>query len=347
MGLCGLLWGWGLHLEAQAPGCPQALSENQKKTLTDYVRKKYKLVDTIALTLKNDTMVRGACFRELTFEGKSAFKTWELTLYASPDARFLSSDLFDTTFDPALEKRAKDEALLKGLTQGPSATRGPANAPVTIVEFSDFQCPFCGKFARILDEALSSEGKDVRVVFHHMPLSMHPWARMAAEAAGCAQLQSNEAFWSLHDRIFQGQTAITAGNAKEKLAEFASATKGIDATVFEKCLATGMSVGLVLKDMNVAESYQVNATPTVFINGHRLKGVDSAAKLREMMRRRGKRPQLIPRPRQRLVHDRSGPVAICPWVVCRFRAARSTSASQSAVQSYATEPTTTTDMLSS
>jgi protein-disulfide isomerase len=106
---------------------------------------------------------------------------------------------------------------------------------------------------------------------------------MAAEAAGCAQLQSNEAFWSLHDRIFQDQTAINAGNAKEKLAGFASATKGVDAAAIEKCLATGMSVGLVLKDMNVAESHQINGTPTVFITGHRIQGVASAAKLREMI----------------------------------------------------------------
>ena len=88
IGLCGLLVVPCLHLEAQAPACPQALTEKQKKEITDYVRKKYKLVDAIALTLKKDTTVRGACFRELTFEGKSAFKTWELTLYASPDARF-------------------------------------------------------------------------------------------------------------------------------------------------------------------------------------------------------------------------------------------------------------------
>jgi protein-disulfide isomerase len=295
IGLCGLLVVPCLHLEAQAPACPQALTEKQKKEITDYVRKKYKLVDAIALTLKKDTTVRGACFRELTFEGKSAFKTWELTLYASPDARFLSSDLFDTTFDPVLEQRAKDEALMKGLVQGVTATRGPANAPVTIVEFSDFECPFCSKFAKILDEALSGE-KDVRVVFHHLPISMHPWARMAAEAAGCAQLQGNEAFWSLHDRIFENQAAITAENAKEKLSELAGSSKGVGTGAFQKCLNAGMSVGLVLKDMNVAESYQVNATPTVFINGHRLKGVDSAAKLREMIAEARKEAAAQPTP---------------------------------------------------
>lgn len=181
------------------------------------------------------------------------------------------------------EQRAKDEAFLKGLVQGPSATRGSASAPVTIVEFSDFECPFCGNFARILDDALSKDAGDVRVVFHHMPLTIHPWARMAAEMAGCAQLQGNEAFWSLHDRIFAGQETINKENAKEKLAEIAKNSKGVDAAAIDKCLANGASVGLVLKDLNVAESYQINSTPTVFINGHRIQGVENAEKLREMI----------------------------------------------------------------
>jgi predicted DsbA family dithiol-disulfide isomerase len=284
----------GLRLEAQAPACPQAFTEKQKRTLTEYVSKKYKIPEKIVLSLKKSTTVRGTCFREITFEGKSAFKTWELTLYASPDARFLSSDLFDTALDPILEQRVKDEALLKGMVQGPIATRGPANAPVTIVEFSDFQCPFCRKFASILDEVLSTEGKDVRVVFHHMPLGMHPWARMAAEAAGCAQLQSSEAFWSVHDRIFENQGAITAENAKKKLSELAKSSKGVGVAAFQKCVDAGMSVGLVLKDMDLAGSFQINGTPTVFINGHRVGGVASAAKLREMIAEARKEAGLHP-----------------------------------------------------
>jgi protein-disulfide isomerase len=282
LGLCALFIGSRLPLLSQAPACDQPLTKDQKQKLSEYVRKKYRLPDTIALSLKKESPASG-CFRELVFEGKSALKTWELTLYASPDARFLSSDLFDTAVDPGQEQRAKDEAFLKGLVQGSGATRGPANAPVTIVEFSDFECPFCRNFALILDEALSKDADDVRVVFHHMPLTIHPWARMAAEAAGCAQLQGNEAFWSLHDRIFQDQAAITKENAKEKLAENAKNSKGVDAAAIDKCLANGMSVGLVLKDLNVAESYQINATPTVFINGHRIQGVENAAKLREMI----------------------------------------------------------------
>jgi predicted DsbA family dithiol-disulfide isomerase len=282
LGLCALFLGSTPQVLGETPACGPQFTKDQERILSDYVRKRYRLPDNIALSLKKETAVNG-CFRELVFEGKSVLKTWELTLYASPDARFLSSDLFDTTVDPVHEQRSKDEAFLKGLVQGAIASRGPANAPVTIVEFSDFECPFCRKFANVLNEALAKNEDDVRVVFHHLPLTMHPWARMAAEAAGCAQLQSNEAFWSMHDRIFGDQAAITKQNAKEKLAEIAKNSKSVDAAAVDNCLANGMSVGLVLKDLNVAESYQINATPTVFINGHRIQGVENAAKLREMI----------------------------------------------------------------
>jgi protein-disulfide isomerase len=96
-------------------------------------------------------------------------------------------------------------------------------------------------------------------------------------------LQSSEAFWSLHDRIFENQAAITAENAKKKLGELARSSKGVGAGAFQKCVDAGMSVGLVLKDMDLAGSFQINGTPTVFINGHRVGGVESAAKLREMI----------------------------------------------------------------
>src|ERR1700683_5449083 len=102
LGLCALFLGSLLTLFSQTPACGQPLTKDQKQTLSEYVQKKYRLPGTIALSRKKESPASG-CFRELVFEGKSALKTWELTLYASPDARFLSSDLFDTTVDLAQE----------------------------------------------------------------------------------------------------------------------------------------------------------------------------------------------------------------------------------------------------
>jgi len=283
LSVCVLAMSWSLN--AQAARCSHPLEQRQKQMLTDYVRKKYKIADSIALSLKRDDVIGDTCFRELTFEGKTAFRTWELTLYSSPDARFISSDLFDTSIDPIAEQRLKDEAVMKGLVESATAVRGPEHATVTIVEFSDFECPFCRNFSKVLKDALADEPNDIRVVFHHMPLSMHPWAKMAAETAGCAQLQSPETFWSLHDSIFENQTTISIENAKEKLAALAKNTKGLDATAFQKCMDSAMSVGLVLKDIDLAENNQISGTPTVFINGHRLPGLDSAEKLRELIDR--------------------------------------------------------------
>jgi len=281
--LAGLCFLWNMGLAARGPDCPPPPSAGQRRALEDYVQKRYKLPKTIVLTLQKDSLVGDTCYRELNFQGVSHVRTWDLTLYASPDFRFLSGELFDTQRDPVEEERLNSEALMAGLTRGGTAARGPAKAAVTIVEFSDFQCPYCRKFAGILNEVLSSGSDDVRAVFHHLPLAMHPWARQAAETAACAQLQSGAAFWALHDQIFQNQGAITAENAKEKLDELAKGTKGLDATAFQQCMDNGMSVGLVLKDMNLAEVNHVNGTPTLFINGHRLEGVENAAKLRELI----------------------------------------------------------------
>jgi len=112
---------------------------------------------------------------------------------------------------------------------------------------------------------------------------MHAWARIAAEGAACAQLQNSEAFWAVHDRLFQEQREITAENAKAKITEIAHVAPHLDFASFQTCLDEEMSLGLVLRDINLASSNNVNATPTIFINGHRLQGVKDAAQLRELI----------------------------------------------------------------
>ena len=135
---------------------------------------------------------------------------------------------------------------------------------------------------------LPEEKDQVRIVFHHFPLPMHSWARAAAEGAACAQLQSSEAFWSIHDQLFQNQQFITPENVKQKLHEFAQANKTIDFPKFQNCLENQMSLGLVFQDANLASANNVQATPTLFINGRRVAGIRDAAQLRQFIAEAGK-----------------------------------------------------------
>jgi len=260
-----------------------ALSAAQKLTLVDYIRKEYKLQQETDLKLIQDKPINSSCYRELIFQGRSPIKTWDATMYLSPDGRFLTSELLDTTTDPVEEERLKATSLMTGLVENRGTAKGPENAPVTVVEFSDFQCPFCRKFADLMKEVLPAKKDTVRVVFHHMPLSIHSWARPAAVGAACAQLQSSEAFWSLHDQLFQHQEEITATNVKDKLMEYAQNTKGLDTHAFRTCIDNEMSLGLVFRDMNLATTHNIQGTPTLFVNGRRIPGVRDADQLRQLI----------------------------------------------------------------
>jgi protein-disulfide isomerase len=270
------------HFSAAGQTCTPLLPVKEI-TLIEYLRKQYKIGEEQGVKLTKQQPIANSCYSELTFEGTSSMKSWQLTLYLSPDQRFLTGELFDTTLDPIEQERKKAAELMTSLAQNKGASRGPELAPVTIVEFSDFQCPYCRKFAEIMEQILPSEKDNVRVVFHHLPLSMHPWARLAAEGAACAQLQSSEAFWSLHAQLFHHQQEITPGNIKDKLTEFAQGTKLIDPKTFQSCVDNQMSLGLVFRDMDLASSNQVTGTPTLFVNGHRVAGVKDAAQLRQLI----------------------------------------------------------------
>jgi len=279
--------------------CP-SLSDSKRSALVEYVRKEYKLKEEIGLRLSRDELIPNGCYREITFEGKTSLKNWQITMYLSPDQRFRTGELFDTTVDPVQEQRRQAAALMSGLIQNKGSSKGADNAPVTIVEFSDFECPFCRKFANLLDQVLSEEKDRVRLVFHHMPLSNHAWARTAAEGTACAQLQSGDAFWKMHDQIFTDQASITLENVKSKLEEFARAVPGLQMTDFQNCLQNEMSLGLILRDLDLASANSIDATPTLFINGNRITGIKDAAQLRQLIREAEKESNQAGTPRAAL-----------------------------------------------
>ena len=143
--------------------------------------------------------------------------------------------------------------------------RGPANAPVTIVEFSDLQCPHC-KEANPTIERLLNDNPNVRLVFQNFPLPMHNWAQKAAAYADCVGKSSNDAFWRVIASVYEQQAQITAENADQKLTELADQA-GVKGADMAACSATPEAQARVDASVNLGKSVEVNATPTLFING--------------------------------------------------------------------------------
>jgi protein-disulfide isomerase len=158
---------------------------------------------------------------------------------------------------------------------GPS--RGPDDAVVTIVEFSDFQCPFCGRVVPTIDQVVAKYPTQVRFVYRHLPLSkIHPRAQAAAEAAACADNQGN--FWDYHDLIFANNRAVSDEDLEGHASEL-----GLDMQAFRQCVQNRETQQIVEADMAAAESLHISGTPSFVINGIPLHGAQSLEAFSEVI----------------------------------------------------------------
>jgi len=158
------------------------------------------------------------------------------------------------------------------------ASKGPDDAKVTIIEFSDFQCPYCGRGRDVADEVMEYYGDKVRLVFKHFPLSFHENAQKAAEAAECAGDQ--EKFWEMHDYMFDNPTELGTPNLKTAAANF-----GLNSSEFNECLDSGKYEGKVKNDMSAGSELGVTGTPAFFINGQMISGAQPFEKFQEIIER--------------------------------------------------------------
>lgn len=155
---------------------------------------------------------------------------------------------------------------------------GPANAPVTIVEFSDFQCPYCKLSVPLIKEILAKYPDEVRVVYRDYPGPNHPHAPQAAEAAQCAGDQGK--FWEYHDNLFDRQASGTGWNFSELAKEI-----GLNQDTFAACLNSRRYREEVAKDLRDGLKLGVTSTPTFFINGRPLVGAKPFAEFQTMIDR--------------------------------------------------------------
>lgn len=153
------------------------------------------------------------------------------------------------------------------ITAGDAPFKGGADAKVTIVEFSDFQCPYCSKGADVLAALDKKYGNKIKIAFKHYPLPFHSQARIAAEASMCAHEQSPKLFWKMHDAMFANQSLLDKDNL------IATAKKiGAKEADFKTCLESGKYKTKVDADVAEGAKHGIKSTPTFFVNGKLISG---------------------------------------------------------------------------
>jgi protein-disulfide isomerase len=157
------------------------------------------------------------------------------------------------------------------VTADPARLRGNPDAPVTIVEFADFQCPYCQAVQQTLKEVMDKYKGKLLLGFRDFPLrQIHPQAQPAAEASRCAGDQGK--FWEYHDLLYQNQARLDSNGLKEQ-----ARTAGLDPERFEACVASGKFKPAIESDLQSGSKFGVSATPTFYINGVPLSGAQPAS----------------------------------------------------------------------
>ena len=246
------------------------------EALVKYYRKKAQLspATPVAVGEVKDSPIAGA--KQGTLSVGTAPRDKKVTFTSSADGRYvIFADVEDITIDPA--KAIMDKIDLVGVDW-----KGSAEAPVTIIEYSDFQCPFCAKGYKIIEEEIlpAYDGK-VRFAYKHLPLPFHNWAEPSAIAMECIRQQSPEAAWRVYDEMFKQQKAVNLQNVKSKALEFAG--EGVDSAKYDACYDNKETVQAVRAQKAEAGSLGITGTPSFVVNGRIVKGAQPAAKFKAII----------------------------------------------------------------
>ena len=199
--------------------------------------------------------------------------------YISSDGKLLFPSAIPLTGEVVANAQQPSTGVIK-VSADDDPSLGSENAPITIVEFSDYQCPYCSKFEETTFLDLKSKYIDtglIRLVFRDFPLtSIHQYAQKSAEASECADEQGK--FWEYHSVLFNNQNALTLADLKKYAVDLK-----LDATKFDACLDSGKYEDEVQKDMQDGISYGVAGTPAFFVNGKILEGAQPLSEFERLI----------------------------------------------------------------
>lgn len=256
-------------LAQDAPGlspsvaAPVETDPAKDAALKNYLQKHFKIPsgELIKLGPAIKTPIDGLFARQLIV-GNEAGQTVSTTIFFDKsETKAIIGQYLDTSMEPW------GRVNMGSVSLDDRPTQGPADAPVTIVEFADFECPFCAHAFSVIETLVNTTYKGkVKVIFKAYPLNVHPWAMKAAEAAECARLQNPAAFWDFARYFYTNQGSINAKNIEDNVDKLARQQK-LDAPSLKACMDSAQTAARIKQDQTDGNTIHVSSTPTFFVNG--------------------------------------------------------------------------------
>jgi protein-disulfide isomerase len=267
-----------LALLAVAAAGRLVMADTADEALAKYFRKMNNIPSQAKVAvrgLKDSTTFKGLKEGVIAVGEGPGAKT--IPFVASSDLKWVVfGDIIDTSVDPS-------KAIMAKMNLKDEPFSGAKDAKVTIVEYSDFQCPFCKRgYDTLEQQVLKQYDGKVKFYFRSFPLSFHPWAQPAAIAAECAKMQNPEAYWTLYHAFFEYQSEINPQNVKDRAAESLKDSK-IDMAKWNDCVDNKKSLDRVTAQQSEGAGLGVTGTPAFFINGRMLVGAQPFEKFKDVI----------------------------------------------------------------
>jgi protein-disulfide isomerase len=246
-----------------AAAAPIATDPAKDAALKSYLQKHFKIPspDLIKLGPAFRTPIEGLFARQLIVSNEQGQNVSTTLFFDKNESKAIIGQYLDTSMEPW------GRINMGSVSLDDRPTQGPANAPVTIVEFADFECPFCAHAFSVIETLVNTNYKGkVKVIFKAYPLNVHPWAMKAAEAAECARMQNPAAFWDFARYFYTNQGSINANNIQSNVDKVAK-TQKLDQPSLKACMDSPQTEARIKQDQTDGNSIRVSSTPTFFVNG--------------------------------------------------------------------------------
>ena len=270
-------------LAAIMAGAPLAAAQGQttpatREKVTNFIRERFNIPATVKITMTDlrETAYPDFYVTTVTVDDGKVKRTQPL--FVSRNMRYMvEGSIFNLSGDPRAD-------IIRLISLPDQATQGPANAPVTLVEYSDLECPVCARMQEELEnEIVPKYGDKLRVVFKEFPLvAIHDWALPASIAAQCIYQIDPSRYVDFRTTVYKNQTAVTAENARDELLHFA-AEVGVDNLKLAACMDAKASLPRVEANIEEANALGVDQTPTMFINGTAVVGAKPAVEIEKII----------------------------------------------------------------